>query len=66
MPRLLPRSFRLEYRDGGEWKEFAAVSENRHRYVKIDAAPCRCREFRFVAGEAWGGGDTRVFSFDLF
>lgn len=66
MPALLPRSFRLEYRDGGEWKEFASVAENRHRYVKLSGAPCRCREFRFVAGEAWGGGASRVFSFDVF
>ena len=66
MPALLPRSFRLEYRDGGEWKEFASVAENRHRYVKLSGAPCRCREFRFAAGEAWGGGASRVFSFDVF
>ena len=65
MPKLLARSFRLECRVGGTWHTVAEVTDNRHRLVRLEWEPLEADAIRLVPVAAWGGGEVRVFSFDV-
>lgn len=65
LPAPLPRDFRIQALDAdGSWRDVATVTGNRRRLVTIPLAVTTAG-IRLVVDRAWGGGDARLFAFEI-
>jgi len=63
-PPVMPRSFRIEGLQGGEWRTLAAVEDNHQRLVRL-AVRSRVEGIRFALDRTWGSERSRVYGFHL-
>jgi hypothetical protein len=65
MPAMLAKGFRLDARVGGEWKTVFDEKLNILRLRKVSFERVEADALRLVVTESWGGGQARVFAFDV-
>lgn len=62
LPGRLPREFRIEILDNGQWRTIREVRENRMRHLRIPVGET-AEGVRFVIERLWDGKSTRVYTF---
>ena len=65
---MITRDFKVQYYDGGAWKNISDISSNSDNYVTASVNPVTARRFRLqvAAGEQNGGNTARIYEFALY
>lgn len=62
VPSTLPKAFRVEGLEGGEWRELRRFEGNCQRLVRVHAGR-PLEGVRFALESTWGAPETKVFAF---
>ena len=65
MPPLLVRSFKVEIRQGGEWRELFREEENIKRLYRRKFPAVTADAVRLTPCATWGGGPAGIFAFEV-
>jgi len=64
LPPSMPKEFRIEGREGGEWQPLVSVEDNGQRLVRFPIQRT-LDAIRFALDRTWGGDSSRVYAFYL-
>lgn len=65
MPPMLVRSFKVEIRQGGEWRELFREEENIKRLYRRKFPAVTADAVRLTPCATWGGGPAGIFAFEV-
>lgn len=64
---MVTRDFKVQYYEGGSWKNISEISSNTDNYISTAVNPVTARRFRLLVNKGEQGGNTaRIYEFALY